>query len=128
MRLSIELRHGTTSDGDWEAPEEYAEFFGGTSTTNYRMFINSDEIPEDDETFEIAASWHDVIIGASFIDAISDQFLLEPEVVATGTIRDDDESVLISIGPASSPEGDLLTFPVRLDRPINSNVEMDYTT
>ena len=127
IRVRVEPRHGTTSDGDWEAPEHFAVFHGGDLSTEYRMFVQGDDAPEDDEIFEIAATWHDALRG-TYLGDLNSQFLNAPEIVATATIRDDDNNILISIGPASALEGDELSFPVRLDRPAEREVEVSYTT
>ena len=127
IRVEVEPRHGTTSDDDWEAPEQFAVFHGGDLSTEYRMFVHGDDAPEDDEIFEIAATWHDALKG-TYSDDLNSQFLNALEIVATATIRDDDDNILISIGPASALEGDELSFPVRLDRPAEREVEVSYTT
>ena len=87
--------------------------------------LRNDNIAENDETFQIAATWDQIYI--SGYQDLPIQYDSVDEVTATGTIIDDDNIVEVSIEDASGPEGSLLSFPVRLSREADNQLEVPYS-
>ncbi len=112
----------TTTDNDYESDSGTLTFVnGGSLTQQIAVVINGDATVETDETFVVNLS---NAVNATITDA-----------QATGTITNDDsETITITIGDASSTEGDAgtsnLDFTVTIsgEPTVGNNVTVDWTT
>ena len=128
-QMNVVVSHITTNDSDigiWSPPSVHTIYFLSESPVHFpQLALKDDSIVEDDETFEIAATWvryFDESLDRQ--ESMPQRFLDELAVVATGTIIDDDELTLVSVDDASGREGTTLRFPVRLSEPAGSGMGM----
>jgi CSLREA domain-containing protein len=113
----------TSTSGSATAGADYSEASGtltfapGTTTQPLNIDVLGEDIDEDDETFSVSLS-------TPTNATISDNQGL-------GTIQDDDAEPGISIGDASSAEGNAgttpLTFTVALSNPSSKSISATYT-
>jgi CSLREA domain-containing protein len=113
-----------TSDGTATAPGDYAAnsgtvtFLAGDVSEDIVVDVNGDVIEEDDETFSVDLSG---ATGGTIGDGEGE-----------GTITDDDDPPMVSIGDATVAEGDtgttLAVFAVTLSGPSQGPVTVDWAT
>ena len=110
-----------TQDGTADAGSDYTAIDDGTLTItsgNLQATIPVETLPDDDyegaEAFTVRLSNPD---GATL-----------DRSTATGTIDDDDDPPLVSIGNATVPEGETAEFEVMLDALSNLPVKVRYAT
>lgn len=114
----------TTADGTATAPADYTPaagvltFLPGQKVKSVSVTVNGDNLDEDDETFAVNLS---LPVNATIADA-----------QGVGTILDNDNPPVVSIGNASVPEGNAGTadavFAVTLSAASGKAVTVDFAT
>ena len=127
-RMTVRYIYGSATYYDLRSRPSNFVLRANTFETGLRIFLHDDDLPEGDETFQIEVSFSEIRQDGGSWTPLPASYASVPPITAFGTILDNDNPLLVSVGDASGPEGGLISFPVELSRLFSQPVEVDYST